>query len=68
MRWKKQNLRTKRSYLEYYKTILVRVSFYNKLMRKEYLKAKSLITPLELKSLDRWLIVKNLYKKLRTGV
>ena len=65
MKWKKQHFKTKKTYLEYYKTILLRVSFCSKLMRKEYLKAKKSITPIELKSLKSWLVEKKLDKKLK---
>ena len=65
MRWKRQTFSSRKSYLEYYKTTLLRVSFCNKLMGKEYLKAKSLISPLELRSLNAWLVARNLHIKLK---
>ena len=64
MKWKQQPFKTKKTYLEYYKIVLERVSFCNTLLSKEYFKAKKSISPVELVSLNRWLITKKLDKKI----
>lgn len=65
--WKIQHFKTKSTYLKYYQTILMRVSFCNKLMHKEYQKAKKVINPAELKSLNSWLISNNLHRNLKVS-
>lgn len=65
MKWKKQNIRNKISYLEYYKFILERVSFCHILFNKEYNKAKCVIDPVELTQLNKWLNTKCFYKRIK---
>ncbi len=54
MNWEKKNIASKTSYLEYYKTVIEKVSFCQKLIRKEYLKAKKVIHPSELPHFNEW--------------
>ncbi|MEB2775559.1 hypothetical protein SYJ56_09575 [Algoriphagus sp. D3-2-R+10] len=54
----------KSSFLNYYKTILEKVSFDQKLLVKEYWKAKQLLENSEAKDLDYWLQSKGLARKL----
>ena len=48
------NIVFKKSYIQYYKEILHRVSFCRILFRKEYLKAKRTLTPCEFPQLVSW--------------
>lgn len=43
------------SFLSYYKTILEKVSFDNKLVEKEYRKAKQLLKSYEAQDLENWM-------------
>ena len=52
---KRRKLKFKTSYLEYYKGILGKVSFCNKLFQKEYRKAKKMVETEELISLNEWI-------------
>lgn len=45
----------KNSFLSYYKTILEKVSFDDKLVEKEYWKAKQFLTGNELQEFDNWM-------------
>jgi len=54
------NIKFKKSYLQYYKIILAKVSFCNKLFRREYNKAVKLISPSEVIILDNWIRSKKL--------
>lgn len=45
----------KTSFLEYYKTILEKVSFDGNLVRKEYAKAKNVLQQDEMKELGEWM-------------
>ena len=47
-------LNPRRSFLDYYKIVLERVSFDIPLFQKEYLKAKQTLHPVEGALLDRW--------------
>ena len=42
------------SYLDYYKDLLKRVSFCRDLFKKEYQKAREIVSPQELNHLDQW--------------
>ena len=50
----------KSSFLDYYKTILEKVSFDQKLLEKEYKKAKQLLKVSEVRELDYWMHHKGL--------
>lgn len=50
----------KKSFLDYYKTILEKVSFDPELLKKEYQKAKKMIKNHEKEQLDAWLTSKGL--------
>jgi len=52
---KTRQIRFKTTYLEYYKNVLGKVSFCGVLFKKEYEKAKKVIPPSEMISLDRWI-------------
>ncbi|MDR7131589.1 hypothetical protein J2X69_003953 [Algoriphagus sp. 4150] len=54
----------KSSFLNYYKSILEKVSFDQKLLEKEYRKAKQLLENSEARELDYWLQRKGLARKL----
>ncbi|WP_339756727.1 hypothetical protein [Algoriphagus aquimarinus] len=54
----------KRSFLNYYKTILEKVSFDKKLLEKEYKKAKRLLEGPEAKDLDYWVKSQGLLRKM----
>ncbi|SFB40435.1 hypothetical protein [Algoriphagus aquimarinus] len=56
----------KRSFLNYYKTILEKVSFDKKLLEKEYKKAKRLLEGPEAKDLDYWVNSNGLAHKIGT--
>lgn len=45
----------KNSFLNYYKTILEKVSFDKRLVQKEYWKAKQVLQETEIRELDNWL-------------
>ena len=55
----------KASFLNYYKTILEKVSFDSGLLEKEYLKAQKLLDISESKELEYWLFNSGLVHKLR---
>ncbi|GAB5525633.1 MAG: hypothetical protein Roseis2KO_35050 [Roseivirga sp.] len=44
----------KTSFLDYYKLILSKVSFDQKLLRKEYAKALGMLNPPEVQELNKW--------------
>jgi len=52
------------SFLSYYKTILEKVSFDNRLVEKEYWKAKQLLQGHEAQELDNWLSNTGLIHKI----
>ncbi|GAA0877629.1 hypothetical protein GCM10009119_05970 [Algoriphagus jejuensis] len=52
------------SFLSYYKTILEKVSFDNRLVEKEYWKAKQLLKEPEAHELDNWMINTGLIGKI----
>ena len=54
----------KNSFLDYYKTILEKVSFDQQLVEKEYRKAKQLLEESEAQELDNWLKSKGLVHTL----
>ncbi|WP_185154367.1 hypothetical protein [Fulvivirga sp. M361] len=56
----------KTSFLDYYKTILEKVSFDDLLLAKEYQKAKSIIDQSQHYHLDDWMYRTGLINKLRT--
>jgi len=49
------------SYLDYYKTILEKVSFDGRLFNKEYLKARNSLCAEEVASLDEWIRSRNMF-------
>ncbi|MBN7811854.1 hypothetical protein J0A68_12925 [Algoriphagus sp. H41] len=55
----------KNTFLEYYKTILEKVSFDGGLVAKEYRKAKELLQESEQRELDQWLKSTGLVSYLR---
>ena len=55
---------TKNSFLDYYKTILEKVSFDRRLLTKEYNKAKHVLGTSEIRELDSWLMGKGLFHQL----
>ncbi|MFC5623570.1 hypothetical protein [Algoriphagus winogradskyi] len=55
----------KGSFLNYYKTILEKVSFDVHLLEKEYKKAQSILDGSESKELDYWLITSGLEHKIK---
>ncbi len=57
----------KGSFLNYYKTILERVSFDTHLLEKEYKKAQNLLDGTESKELDYWLVSSGLVHKIRSS-
>ena len=56
----------KGSFLNYYKTILEKVSFDTRLLQKEYKKAKSLLDGSESQELDYWLNSSGLVHKIKS--
>ncbi|SFU02081.1 hypothetical protein SAMN04489724_3361 [Algoriphagus locisalis] len=54
----------KNSFLDYYKTILEKVSFDRRLFSKEYSKAKQMLGASESRELDYWLKSKGLTQQL----
>lgn len=52
------------SFLDYYKTILEKVSFDSYLLTKEYRKALNTIHPSEIKEFEQWMKSKKLDNKL----
>ncbi len=52
------------SFLNYYKTILEKVSFDNRLVEKEYRKAKQLLNSYEAEELDDWMESTGLINKI----
>ena len=52
------------SFLSYYKTILEKVSFDNRLVEKEYWKAKQFLKSHEVQELDHWLNSTGLIHKI----
>ena len=56
----------KGSFLNYYKTILEKVSFDIRLLEKEYKKAKAILDGSESKELDYWLNHSGLVHKIRS--
>ncbi|WP_057938540.1 hypothetical protein [Algoriphagus resistens] len=54
----------KNSFLDYYKTILEKVSFDEQLLAKEYKKAKKFLDNAEARDLDYWLQKKGLTHKM----
>jgi hypothetical protein len=48
-------MKTKNTFLDYYKTVLEKVSFDYQLFDKEYRKAVSILTPQETAALNRWI-------------
>jgi len=56
----------KNSFLNYYKTILEKVSFDQRLLKKEYSKAVKLLGDPEAKDLDFWLKSKGLHRKMES--
>ena len=58
----------KSSFLDYYKTILEKVSFDQKLLEKEYKKAKQLLKVSEVRELDYWMHHKGLAHKLNLSL
>ena len=56
----------KGSFLNYYKTILEKVSFDTRLLQKEYKKAQSLLDGSESQELDNWLNSSGLVHKIRS--
>lgn len=54
----------KNSFLDYYKTILEKVSFNEQLLKKEYRKAKQFLDNAEARDLDYWLQKKGLTHKM----
>ncbi|PZX55347.1 hypothetical protein LV84_02485 [Algoriphagus ratkowskyi] len=57
----------KSSFLNYYKTILEKVSFDNRLLEKEYKKAKELLEGPEAKDLDYWVKRQGLLRKMEAN-
>ncbi len=53
----------KSSFLNYYKTILEKVSFDKRLLKKEYKKAKELLEGPEARDLDYWVKSKGLLRR-----
>jgi len=53
----------KSSFLNYYKTILEKVSFDKRLLEKEYKKAKELLEGPEARDLDYWVQSKGLLRR-----
>ena len=56
----------KGSFLNYYKTILEKVSFDTRLLQKEYKKAQSLLDGSESQELDYWLNSSGLVHKIES--
>tara|TARA_R110002020_G_scaffold189815_3_gene389123 strand:+ start:77 stop:316 length:240 start_codon:yes stop_codon:yes gene_type:complete len=54
----------KNSFLDYYKTILGKVSFDRQLLSKEYRKASQMLGASEVRELDSWLMRKGLFHQL----
>jgi len=55
-------IKRRNSYLDYYKTILEKVSFDGRLFNKEYRKARNSLSPEEVASLDDWIRSKNVFR------
>jgi hypothetical protein len=54
-RVQRSEMRTKNSFLEYYKSILEKVSFDYQLFSKEYRKASNVLSPEETAALNSWI-------------
>lgn len=55
------------SFLSYYKAILEKVSFDNRLVAKEYRKAKQILLSHEVQELDQWMKSNGLIHKISTA-
>lgn len=55
------------TFLNYYKTVLEKVSFDQFLLNKEYQKALQTIAPSDHSKLDQWLYENGLKQKLKAG-
>jgi hypothetical protein len=56
------------AYLDYYKTVLDKVSFDERLFQKEYEKAARFLQPNELEDLKRWLYSKGINQTRKTEI